>query len=253
LFLIYAYKTYTKEEIDAFFEPITSKYGIKIVYEINEDFFSPTKNPHYWSGPPQNSVAEPIRHRVLTRYPAILEDALKKYPVDVIKNYLSAIHFSEELYVNGIKAGGTFDPLRKILYLVDNGTNSIEDAQYATHHELSSLFLSGHSFFINPWTDNNPEDYKYLFETKANRIEIYEKVSLKGTKEDYVKGFVTSYGQTEFENDFNEYSAMIFTYPKKFKEIMDQYPRVRSKFLVWLEFYQKIDPIFTEEYLFGNS
>ena len=28
-------------------------------------------------------------------------------------------------------------------------------------------------------------------------------------------------------------------------------PRVRGKFLVWLKFYQEIDPIFTEEYLLG--
>ncbi len=33
---------------------------------------------------------------------------------------------------------------------------------------------------------------------------------------------------------------------------MGSYPRIRAKFLVWLEFYQSIDPIFTEEYLFGN-
>jgi hypothetical protein len=35
--------------------------------------------------------------------------------------------------------------------------------------------------------------------------------------------------------------------------IMEQYPRVRGKFLVWLEFYQKIDPVFTEEYLLGKN
>jgi hypothetical protein len=69
----------------------------------------------------------------------------------------------------------------------------------------------------------------------------------------YGEGIVTNYGITSFSNDFSEYSAMIFTYPKKFNKIMDQYPRVRGKFKVWLEFYQKIDPIFTEEYLFGKT
>jgi hypothetical protein len=62
-----------------------------------------------------------------------------------------------------------------------------------------------------------------------------------------------TYGQTSVENDVNEYAAMIFTYPQKFKEIMDQYPRVRDKFLVLLEFYHNIDPKFTEEYLLGNK
>ena len=60
------------------------------------------------------------------------------------------------------------------------------------------------------------------------------------------------YGETDFENDFNEYSAMIFTDPKKFKNIMTRYPRVRGKFMVWLQYYKKIDPIFTERYLLGG-
>ena len=46
---------------------------------------------------------------------------------------------------------------------------------------------------------------------------------------------------------------MIFTYPEKFKKIMNQYPRVRAKFQVWLDYYHKIDPIFTEAYFFGKS
>ncbi|MGD9367812.1 MAG: hypothetical protein PVH87_19080 [Desulfobacteraceae bacterium] len=57
----------------------------------------------------------------------------------------------------------------------------------------------------------------------------------KFTKWDQVvneKGFMNIYGQTDFENDFNEYSAVIFTYPQMFKKIMNQYPRVRGKFLV---------------------
>ena len=69
----------------------------------------------------------------------------------------------------------------------------------------------------------------------------------------YERGVVTNYGLTNFSNDFSEYSAMIFTYPDQFKKIMSQYPRVRGKFKLWLAFYQKIDPIFTEEYLLGKS
>lgn len=69
----------------------------------------------------------------------------------------------------------------------------------------------------------------------------------------YQYGIITNYGLTSFENDFNEYSAMIFTYPEKFRKIMNQYPRVRGKFKVWLEFYRKVDPIFTEAYLLGTN
>ncbi len=253
-FIRYSNKTFTKKEIDEAFEPVTSKYGIKMVYEIGDDFFSPLENPPIPAGPHRDSKVEPIRHRVLLRYPALLQKAFKKYPLEVIKNYLDAIYFSSEIDHDGLRYGATYDPFRRIIYLIDNGGLSDDYAISTFHHEFSSLLLARHSFFVNPWTDHNPEYFKYLFESETNQKirEIYKSISLVGSEDDYKKGFVTDYGQTDFENDFNEYSAMIFTYPEKFKKIMTQYPRVRGKFLVWLEFYHNIDPIFTEGYLLGK-
>jgi len=256
LFLIYIHKTYSEDEIAALFEPVTSKYGIKIVYEIGDDFFSPSKNTPIPAGPHRDSKVKPIYHRALVRYPEILQKAFAKYPIPVIKNHLHAIYFAREINHDGLKYGGTYDPFRGIMYLVNMGWQAENDSIYAIHHELSSLLLKRHSFYINPWEDFNPRGFKYLFdrsETHRDIVDIYDNISLTGTEDDYKKGFVTDYGQTNFENDFNEYSAMIFTYPEKFKKIMNQYPRVRGKFKVWLEFYQKIDPIFTEEYLLGSS
>jgi hypothetical protein len=245
-------QTFSKKEIEAAFEPITSKYGIKIVYEIGDDFFSPLENPPIPAGPPRYSKVKPIRHRVLMQYPDILLKAFDKYPVEVIKNYLNSIYFAGEIDAAGDKAGGTYDPFRRILYIADNGYKQKNLPLHIFHHEFSSLLLKSHSFQIDPWTDHNPEDFKYFDDIYDNWKEV-ERVRKTITNDDcFKKGFVTNYGLTNFSNDFSEYSAMILTYPDKFKKIMDQYPRVRSKFLVWLDFYQKIDPIFTEKYLFGK-
>jgi hypothetical protein len=252
LFRGYYYQSFSKEKIDALFKPITSKYGIKIAYEISDDFFSPLENPPIPAGPPRYSKVKPIRHRVLIEYPTILQTALDKYPVAVIKNYLNAIYFCGEIDANGFKFGGSYDPFRRIIYLVDNGCKNDDDAVSTFHHEFSSLLLKSHSFWVNPWTDHNPKNFKYLYDTTGDARKMYNSTSLVGTHADYEKGFMNSYGQTCFGNDFNEYSAMIFTYPKKFKKIMTQYPRVRGKFMVWLQYYKKIDPIFTERYLLGG-
>jgi len=252
-YLQYSNKTFSKEEIDESFEPITSKYGVKIVYEISEDFLSNLENPPIPAGPGRNSKLTPIRHRVLLHYPTILQKAFAKYPVQVVKDHLSAIHFAGEIKEGDLKYGGTYDPFRKILYIVDNGLHEDYHSVYVVHHEFSSLLLTRHSFFVNPWTDNNPQDFKYSYETGKNTLEIYNNITFGGNAEFYKNGILTDYGQTNFENDFNEYSAMIFTYPEKFKKIMNQYPRVHAKFKVWLDYYNKIDPIFTEAYLLGNS
>ena len=246
-------RTFPKEKIDALFEPFTSKYGIRIVYEIGDDFFSPLENPPIPAGPGRNSKVKPIRHRVLSRYPDILLNAFEKYTIDVIKNHLKVIQFAGKINEDGLDYGGTYDPFRKILYLVNSGSIDDEKALSIIHHEFSSLLLTKHTPSINQWTDHNPRDFKYLSDIQKDSLQPYIKASLDGFEKDYEKGFMNTYGQTDFENDFNEYSAMIFTHPQRFKKIMNQYPRVRGKFKVWLEFYQKIDPIFTEEYLLGKS
>jgi hypothetical protein len=255
LFRWHYHQTFPKEKIDALFEPVTSKYGIKIVYEIGDDFFSPLENPPIPAGPPRKSKIKPIRHRVLIKYPDILRESFEKYPVQVIRKYLKAIYFSGEIDDGDLLYSGTYDPFGRIIYLVDDGKKNSERAMRTFHHEFSSLLLSRHSFFINPWTDNNPKDFVYLTEKYKCWYTLEKEVDMStaGSAEDYEKGFMRAYGQTDFENDFNEYSAVIFTYPEKFKMIMNQYPRVRGKFLVWLDFYQMIDPIFTEAYLLGEA
>ena len=247
-------KSFSRDEIDSAFESIISKYAVKIEYEINENFFSPIENPPIPAGPGRNSKVTPIRHRELLRYPDLLMNAFNKYPIHVIKKNLKAIHFSSKIQEGELEYGGTYDPFRKVIYLIDDGRLSDDNAIYTFHHEFSSLLLKGYSFYVNPWSDNNPQGFKYLYDKYKTWERLKEvQISHKEDTDNYVKGFINTYGKTNFENDFNEYSAMIFTYPQKFKEIMNQYPRVKKKFLVWLEFYQRIDPIFTEAYLFGNT
>jgi hypothetical protein len=251
LLLVCCSRPYSKEQIDLLFEPITSKYGIEIVYEIDETF-----TPIHMSGGGAHAeycTLEPIEKHVLVRYPQILEEALAKYPVHVINNYLNAVYFAGIIEIRGLYAGGTFDSTRRIVYLVDHGRSPAQRHIYSFHHEFSSLLLSRHGWLLNPWLDQHPEGFKYRSQMYEDSKDVYADTSLFGTKADYEKGFMNPYGQTNFENDFNEYAAMVFTYPEKFKQIMDQYPRVRGKFLVFLDFYQKIDPIFTEAYFFGTQ
>lgn len=240
-------RNYSKEEIDKKFAPITSKYGIEIRYHVDEKF-----PPMMVTG--QRAKIDklvPIRHSVLVRYPSILQKALQKYPEHVIRDSIDAICFASVFENKGITFSGTYGYFDWAVYLIDDGWKNDAFAENTFHHEFSSILLSQKGFYINPWTEHNPKDFKYLYETAKNNYDV--KTTGKGTISDYNDGFITDYGRTTFENDFNEYSAMIFTNPKEFKKIMDQYSRVRSKFKIWLDFYQKIDPVFTEAYFFGDA
>jgi hypothetical protein len=250
---LYLNKTFSKAEIEAHFAPLITRYGIKIVYEVDNNFLSDLVNPIIPAGPSRNSLVTPIRHRVLIRYSRLLTAAFEKYPKGVIQKNLTAIHFAGRIIDEGWNCGGAYDPFRRIIYFVDNGHLKDDHAISAFHHEFSSLLLNHHSLFLNPWFDQNPKDFVYAYDAEKDHLKVYNQASLDGTESDFDKGFMNTYGQTDFENDFNEYSAMIFTYPEKFKQIMARHPRVRGKFLVWLKFYQEIDPIFTEEYLLGPT
>jgi len=248
---LYLDRSFSKEEIEEKFEPLTKRYGVGIVYQVDDAFLSKITHSLVPAGPSKNSKVTPMRHRVLLRYPQRLSTAFEPYPEAVIRRYLNAIHFAEDINEEGFRYGGSFDPFKRVVYLVDNGRLTDDHAISAFHHEFSSLLLSQHSLFLNPWFDQNPEGFVYTYDSEKDQLKVYSEASLDGTEADYEKGFMNSYGQTDFENDFNEYSAMIFTYPEKFKRIMARHPRVRGKFLVWLKFYQEIDPIFSEEYLLG--
>lgn len=255
VYLHYSNTTFPAKEIDRWFEPVTSKYGIKIVYRISDDFFSDLENPPIPAGPDRRSKVTPMRHRVLKTYSMILRQALEKYPVNVVKQNLEKVYFAGEINQAGFRYGGSYDPFRKIVYLVDNGSKTKATAISTFHHEFSSLLLNSRAFLINSWESLNPTNFNYFGDVYDNWDDLNKDVdfSREANRADYEKGFLSIYGQTNFENDFNEYSAMIFTCPRKFRKIMDQYPRVRGKFEVWLKFYQEIDPIFTESYLFGGE
>jgi hypothetical protein len=196
---------------------------------------------------------EPIDRRVLARYPQILEQALSKYPIHVVKEYLNAVYFAGMMKSDDINFAGTYDPFRRIIYLIDDG-NWTSELMGTFHHEFSSLFLSRHGMLLNPWLEYHPEGFKYRSKLYEDEKDIYAGTSTcHETASDYENGFMNTYSHTNFENDFNEYAKMIFTHPEKFKQIMDKHPRVRGKFLVFLDFYEMIDPIFTEEYLLGTQ
>lgn len=171
-------KTYTTEEIDKLFEPITSKYGIKIVYELSEEF-API---HVGGWRTTFNMAEPIDHRVMARYPLILREAFEKYPVQIIKNNLTAIYFAKMLESKGFKYGGTYDPFRRIVYLVNNGKQPDDHSVAIFHHEFSSILLKRHGFLLNPWHEQNPLHFKYIQETESRERDCSYKGVLSGKR-----------------------------------------------------------------------
>jgi hypothetical protein len=239
----------TQAEIDTLFGEITKRYGVKIVCKIDDNYAPILKGGKQ---PPFERVKR-IDDAILQRFPSILDKAFRKYPAWIIRKNLSAVYLAKEIWDSGIYFEGTYDQSRRIVYLINDGKGDDGPIIHAFHHEFSSILLKSNIFFLSQWYENIPEGFKYRMEFYDTLKELVAGTSLIGKPDDYEKGFLNTYGQTSFENDFNEYSGYIFARPDDFKQIMDRYPRVRAKFLAWLDFYHEIDPIFTEDYFFNGG
>jgi hypothetical protein len=170
---LYRDRIFSKEDIEEKFEPLTKRYGIRIVYQVNGDFLSNITYSLLPAGPSRHSKVTPIRHRVLLRYPQLLSIAFARYPEHVIKSYLNAIHFAGDINEGGFRYGGSFDPFKRVVYLIDDGRLTDDHAIYAFHHEFSSLLLGRHSLFLNPWFDQNPKGFVYAYDTEKDHLQIY--------------------------------------------------------------------------------
>jgi hypothetical protein len=78
LVLLSCSKNYTDEDIDNLFGPISSKYEIKMVYKVDDDFLSPIETMVPFAGPAKGTIIKPIDLRVLVRYPHLLKIAFEK-------------------------------------------------------------------------------------------------------------------------------------------------------------------------------
>ena len=108
--------------------------------------------------------------------------SVSKYPAHVINKYLSAIHFAGIIELRGFYFGGTVDSTRRVVYLVDDGTKSGQEAMGTFHHEFSSLLLARHGLFLNPWLEQYPEGLRYKSQMYENSEDVYADTSLDGTE-----------------------------------------------------------------------
>jgi hypothetical protein len=58
----------------------------------------------------------------------------------------------------------------------------------------------------------------------------------------HAAGFVSDYGMSSLENDFNTYAELAMTEPEKLKQLADQYPIIRAKTRILVQFYGRLAP-----------
>ncbi len=224
---------------------VDEKTGIAINFDVSDNMF-----PKYWYPGKINAKAVSLSIKEYKRVTELFRKALAKYPDHVLHEYLKRIYALNSLNFYGIPYGGTYSMSKKTVYITDDSVLKENDLfiESLFHHEFSSILFRKHPCYLNKkaWNFSNPRDFHYgKGGTEAirsgNSSMVYDSILNE-------KGFLNKYSQSSFEDDMNVFSQNLFNGGKAFWTIVDHYDKVKSKTLLIIGFYHKIDPVFTEDY-----
>jgi hypothetical protein len=204
--------------------------------------------PESWRKSPISAQGAILADDQVDRARQIMERALKKYPPAVLEKNLKTIYVLSELKYSGITAGGT-NSLNSVYLKMREPKQGYTDAKMEAlfHAEFSSILYRNFAkdFDKEAWKKLNPADFKYL----GSGVDAIRqnKASVALDEKLHEDGFLEQYGQSDMENDFNSYTAKIFSGDAKQWDLYDRYPKLKGKVKLVIDFYQKVDPTFTVE------
>ena len=209
--------------------------GIVISYDNPSNFYIPPFLPEDAQIPTVKMKAvqpEAVEHALNG-----IEAALKKYPLGFMDKLIKAIFICGDMTIAGAPAGGTYGPAWVLLAApVGIGPDGIQlTCRMGVHHELSSfVYLRGDNAVR--WREMEPNDWHFATtpETQIQRD--------KAAPPNPATGFLSSYGATTPENDFNVYAEKMMTELPTVMRFSKLHPIVAKKAAFVRECYIAIDP-----------
>jgi len=224
----------------------TTINGIKVEFEYSLSIF-----PTSWQIAPINARAENMPRSEIMRTKAVITDALNKYPLPLLKQELTGVYFVRTMRFYDVAYGGTNS--ENSVYISNDGVKMGYTANYIEqtfHHEFSSILLRNHPSFLDTaeWKKANIPGFDY--NDPENGVGSIRKNQSSQDLDTVLtqQGFLTQYSLSSLENDINTVAQNIFCPSPDFWLITEKYPRVKRKVKLLITFYNRINPIFTEEY-----
>lgn len=209
--------------------------GIRIEFGPSETFFTPPYGPSDATRPGfEAKQADPESAGIALEG---IESALKVYPPGFVAKLIKAIFICGTLRMDGAQAGGTAGPAWIILSApVDANRETIfATSELGVHHELSSHVLGYEPETSAAWTVFAPASANFV--TRADEALARERAA----SPDPETGFLSAYGATNAENDFNTYAEKMFTEPSELVKLARKHGLVRHKLHFVIDRYERVD------------
>jgi hypothetical protein len=216
---------------------------IQVIFHIEPDMF-----PFSWTTGEINGKARSLDSSEYERSFRILERAMSKYPEGFLNQYLDKIYVVEYLEFFGVEYGGTNTD--RIVYMANSGEISGYTDLYLEqtfHHELSSILFYEHPEFFNErkWKQQN-----HGFDYGDGGVSaIQNDVASTEISHEYATlGVLSQYATSALEEDFNTFAEQLFCASQEFWKLVDTSPLLYEKAKIIIDFYTKLNPVFTEAY-----
>jgi hypothetical protein len=108
------------------------------------------------------------------------------------------------------------------------------------HHELSSFVLLADPGTYAQWAEFAPAGWNFVEDSGGSLRRASDPAP------PLEMGFLSAYGATNLENDFNLYAETMFTEPTRLAGLAQQYPLIRRKLDFVIAKYVAIDPRFVD-------
>ncbi|WP_420138368.1 hypothetical protein [Sphingomonas sp.] len=219
---------------------IDQAYGVRIGYGDPASFYVPPYGPRDAIIPDGHATAAAPADVALAL--DAIAQSLAVYPPGFYASLCKAIFLCGTLRFGNEAAGGTYGPAWIILAADPSvGAGGIrETARLGVHHEFSSLVLKRAPLIEMRWRMLMPADW----EPDPTNDQALRHDGGANVQE----GFLSSYGATSLENDFNTYAETAFANPERLIALAQDDPVIRTKAALLLEAYAAHDPRIMQTY-----
>jgi len=224
----------------------TTIQQVKVVFEYSADIF-----PDDWRNERIDAQGQQIAIEEISRSKQVAIKALNKYSTTLLSYNLKGLYFLKSMKFFGVSFGGTNSS--DALYLTNNGiTLGYTDAyiEQTFHHEFSSILFRNYARFFDTtaWKKANDPSFDYN-DPESGVGAIRNGRSSQVLDTSLAKyGFITEYAMSSLENDLNTLAQNLFLPEQSFWNIVDKYPKIKTKIQLLIAFYNKLDDRYTERY-----
>lgn len=216
---------------------------IEIIFEVEEDMF-----PYSWRGGDINGKARPLEEQEHERSMKLVKKAMDKYPDGFLEQYITRVYVLDYLEFYGLAFGGTNSD--DVVYIVNQGKTmgyTDEYVEQTFHHEFSSILFRKNpdSFNRQGWIACNKN-----FTYGTGGVDALRDNTSSTEMDTYYAemGVLCQYATSDIEEDFNTFAEQLFCASEGFWELTNDFPLLNKKLKLIVQFYQKLDPLFTLQY-----